>query len=94
MIPETELTLRRAIDELEVARAAWIHHCNAPAILAALWDVYCPGKTCSHTIEDYIAVHSRRGVMSAWNPDYKMFTAPGVGATGYSYCTVCGARES
>lgn len=84
-------SMMRAIRELEIARAAWIHHCNAPAILAALWDCAHPERSCSHTMRDYEPVLT--GKASCDDLDCPMFTSPGVGAAGYEYCTICGAAR-
>src|SRR5574342_84016 len=39
--------LRAAVGELNVARAAWIHHVNAPAILQKMWAIG-GDETCGH----------------------------------------------
>lgn len=69
--------MMRAIKEFEVARSGWIHHCNAPAILAALWDCSHPEALCNHTLGD----------------NMEAFTAPGIGAAGYQYCIKCGKAK-
>ena len=38
----------RLVLKFDSARAAWIHHCNAPEILQALWAVRRKGDTCEH----------------------------------------------
>jgi hypothetical protein len=76
--------MKVALIELGVARAAWIHHCHAPEILKALWKVMEGDRPCTHKASEYGPGVAGPG---------ETWTAPGVGAAGYSYCTCCGARN-
>lgn len=76
--------LKDALIEIGVARAAWIHHCHAPEILKALWKVMNGDRPCTHKASEYGPGVAGPG---------ETWTAPGVGAAGYSYCTCCGARN-
>lgn len=69
--------LRDFVEAAKVARAAWIHHVCGPDILKALWKVERGSAVCSHTI-------AQAG---------EAYTAPGVGAAGYSYCIRCGEKR-
>lgn len=44
------VSLQKVVEEFDVARAAWIHHCHAPAILAALFKMKHPTGECSHKL--------------------------------------------
>ena len=76
--------LKDALIELGVARAAWIHHCHAPEILKALWKVMEGSRVCSHKASEY-----GPGIVGPG----ETWTAPGVGAAGFSYCTCCGTKN-
>ena len=76
--------LQTVIEQFQVARSGWIHHCHAPEILKTLWAVEHPDRECSHKVCEMGPGVSGPG---------ETWVSPGVGAVGYSYCFCCGVRR-